>query len=119
MGNRRMSAASTAAEVEVVGGQPVSAQIIRRTLYQIGLQGCHPKRKPLLKMMHKNAHIRFVADKQTKEMDFWNHVMWSNEAKINVFGSDGVKCVWQQPSKTSLLCLQSSMVVGVSWSGAA
>ncbi len=35
-----MSAASIAAEVEGLGGQPVSAQTIRRTLYQIGLHGC-------------------------------------------------------------------------------
>ncbi len=72
LGNRRMSAASIAAEVEGVGGQPVSAQTIRRTLHQIGLHG--------------------------------------------------VKCVWRQPvrsTKTSVSCLQSSMVVGVSWSGAA
>ncbi len=54
LGNRRMSAASIAAEVEGVGGQHVSAQTIRRTLHQIGLHGC-PRRKPLLKMMHKQA----------------------------------------------------------------
>ncbi len=53
-GNRHMSAASIAAEVEGVRGQPVSAQTIRRTLHQIGLHGCRPRRKPLLKMMHKN-----------------------------------------------------------------
>ena len=35
LGNRRMSAASIAAEVEGVGGQPVSAQTIRCTLHQI------------------------------------------------------------------------------------
>ncbi len=35
LGNRRMSAASIAAEVEGVGGQPVSAQTIRRTLHQM------------------------------------------------------------------------------------
>ncbi len=33
--NRRMSAASIAAEVEGVGGQPVSAQTVRHTLHQI------------------------------------------------------------------------------------
>ncbi len=54
--NRSMSAASIAAEVEGVGGQPVSAKTIRRTLHQIGLHGCCPRRKSLLKMMHKPAN---------------------------------------------------------------
>ncbi|KAF7247877.1 Transcriptional regulatory protein SEF1 [Varanus komodoensis] len=69
LGNRRMSAVSIAAEVEGVVGQPVSVQTIRRTLHQIGLQGCRPKRKPRLKMMHKKAHKQFAEDKQTKGMD--------------------------------------------------
>ncbi len=79
------------------GGQPFSAQTICRTLHQIGLHGCRPRRKPLLKIMHKNARKQFAEDKQTKDMDYWNHVMWSDETKINLFGSDGVKCMWQQP----------------------
>ncbi|KAF7242547.1 Ski-like protein [Varanus komodoensis] len=69
LGNRQMSAASIAAEVEGVVGQPVGAQTIYHTLHQIGLQGCRPKRKPLLKMMHKKAHKQFAEDKQTKDMD--------------------------------------------------
>ncbi len=85
-----------AAEVEGVQGQPVSAQTIRRTLHQISLHG---RRKPLLKMMHKKAHKQFAEDKQTKDMDYWNYVLWSDETKINLFGSDGVKRVWLQPGE--------------------
>ncbi len=96
LGNRCMSAASIAAEVEVVGGQPVSAQTIRRTLHQIGLNGCRPRRKPLLKMMYKKACKQFDEDMQTKDMDYWNHVLWSDETKINLFGSDGVKRLWRK-----------------------
>ncbi len=94
-----MSAASIAAEVEGVGHQPISAQTIRRTLHQIGLHGCRLRRKPLQKMMHKKARKQFAEDKQTKDMDYWNHVPWSDETKINVFGSDGVKHVWRQPGE--------------------
>ncbi len=94
-----MSAASISAEVEGLGGQPVSAQTIRRTTHQIGLHGCRPRRKPLLKMMHRKARKQFVEDKQTKDMDYWNHVLWSDETKINLFGSDGVKRVWRQPGE--------------------
>ncbi len=91
-----MSAASIVAEVEEVGGQHVSTQTIRHTLHPIGLHGCHPRRKPLLKMMHKKARKQFAKDKQTKDMDYWNRVLWSDETKINVCGSDGVKRMWRQ-----------------------
>ncbi len=60
LGNRRMSAASIAAEVEGVWGQPVSPQTIHRTLHQIGLHGCHLRRKPLQKMMHKKARKQLM-----------------------------------------------------------
>ncbi len=70
-----------------------------RARAQIGLHGCHLRRKPLLKMIHKKAHKQFAEDKQTKDTDYWNHVLWSDETKINVFGSDGVKRVWQQPGE--------------------
>ncbi len=97
-----------------MGGQPVSAQTIRRTLHQIGLHGCQPRRKPLLKMMHKKARNQFAEDKQTKDMDYWNHVLWSDETNINVFGSDGVRCVCDgnqvRSTKTSVSCLQSRIV---------
>ncbi len=99
LGNRHMSAASISAEVDGVGGQPVSAQTIRRTLHQIGLHDFCLRRKPLLKMMHKKARKQFAEDKQTNGMGYWNHVLWSDETKINLFGSDGIKRVWQQPGE--------------------
>ncbi len=49
--------------------------------------------------MHKKARKQFAEDKQTTGMDYWNHVLWSDETKINLFGSDGVKCVWWQPGE--------------------
>ncbi len=98
LGNRHVSAASIAAEVE---GEGVSLLVLRpyATLHQISLHGCCSRRKPLLKMMHKEACKQFAEDKQTKDMDYWNHVLWSDETKINLFGSDSVKRVWRQPGK--------------------
>ena len=93
--DRRRSAASIAAEVKGVGVQPISAQTTHRTLHEIGLNGCRPRKKPLLKMMHKKAHKQFAEDKQTKDYN-WSHVLWSDETKINLFGSDGVTRVWWQ-----------------------
>ncbi len=50
-------------------------------------------------MMHKKARKQFAEDKQIKDMDYWNYVLWSDETKINLFGSDGVKHVWRQPGE--------------------
>ncbi len=49
--------------------------------------------------MHKKAHKQFAEDKQTKDMDYWNQVLWFDETKINLFGSEGVKRVWRQPGE--------------------
>ena len=95
--DQHRSPVSIAAEIEEVGSQPVSVQTIRRTLHQIGVHGCHPRKKPLLKTIHKKASKQFAEDISTKHMDYWNHVLWSDEMKINLFGSDGFKHVWQRP----------------------
>ncbi len=72
---------------------------MHRTLHQIGLHGCRPRRKPLLKIMHKKACKQFAEVKQTKDMDYLNHVLSSDETKINLSGSDGVKRVWRKPGE--------------------
>ncbi len=47
-------------------------------------------RKPVNSLLKKS---------RLKDMDYWNHAMWSDETKINLFGSDGVKRVWRQPGE--------------------
>ena len=85
--------ASIALEVAEAEGQLVSAQTIHRTLQQVGLHGRRPRRKPLLKLAHKKARKQFAEDNLSKSMNYWNHVLWSDETKINLFGSDGVQNV--------------------------
>ncbi len=108
--------------LEVAEGQLVSAQTIRHKLQQDGLHGCRPWKKPSLKLVYKKACKQFAEDNLAKSMNYWNHVLWSDESKVNLFDSDGVQHVWRCPGKEytkTVPCLQSSMVVVASWSGAA
>ncbi|KAL0150846.1 hypothetical protein M9458_053765, partial [Cirrhinus mrigala] len=57
------------------------------------LQWRHPRRKPLLKLAYKKTGKQFAEDNLSKSMNYWNHVLWSDETKINLFGSDGVQHV--------------------------
>ncbi len=111
--NRHMSAASIALEVAEVEGQLVGAQTIRHTLKQVGLHGRRPRRKPLLKLAHKKVCKQFAEDNLDKSMNYWNHVLWSDESKVNLFDA------LVRSTKKIVPCLQSSMVVVASWSGAA
>ncbi len=79
LGNRRMSAASIAAEVEGVWGQPVSAQTICRTLHQIGLHGCRPRRKPLLKWCTRKPANYLL---KTSRLRTWiTGTIWTSEKR--------------------------------------
>ncbi len=120
--NRHMSAASIALEVAEAEGQLVNAQTKRHTLQQVGLLGRRPRRKPLLKLAHKKTCKQFAEDNLAKSMNYWNHVLWSNGSKVNLFGSDGVQHVWRRPGEESqencaLPTLKHAVVA--SWSGAA
>jgi len=95
-----MSAPSTALEVAEVEGQLVRAQTICHILQQVGLHGRHPKRKSLLKLAQKKACKQFAKDNLAKSMNYWNHVLWSDKSKVNLFDSDGVQHVWQRPAGT-------------------
>ncbi len=97
--NRRISAASIGLEAAEVEGQLVSAQTIRHTLKQVCLHGHHPRRKHLLKLAHKKACKQFAEDNLAKSMNYWNHILWSDESKINLFDSDGVHHVWRRPGE--------------------
>ncbi len=97
--NRRMSAASIALEVAEAESQLASAQTIRHTLQQVGLHCRRPRRKPLLELAHKKACKQFAEDNLAKSMNYWNHVLWFDEYKVNLFDSDGVQHVWRCPGE--------------------
>ncbi len=118
--HRRMSAASIALEVAEVEGQLVSAQTIHHTLQQVVLHGRCPRRKPLLKLAHKKACKQFAEDNPAKSMNYWNHVLWSDESKLDLFDSDGVWHVWRRSGEEyQENRLQLSMVAVASLLGAA
>ncbi len=120
--NRHSSSLQLSKEVESQIGVTISRDTIRRTLQRNGMHGCRPRKKPLLKPRHKKARLEFARAHADKDEDYWDSILWSDETKIHVFGTDGFKTVWVakvRNTKKNAWCLQWNMVVAVSLCGAA
>ena len=120
--DRRKSAVSISAEIEEVGGQPVSAQTIRRTLHQIGVHGCHPRRKlfwrrytrkPPNSLLNTCQQSTWITGTMSYGLMRWRLICLVLMASSMCGGDQG------RSTKKSVSCLQSRMVVGMSWSKAA
>ncbi len=85
LGNRHMSATSIAAEVEGVGGS--ACQCSDHTPHTASNWSAWLSSQ-------KEASSKDDTEESPQTLDYWNHVLWSDETKINLFGSDGVKHVW-------------------------
>jgi len=48
-----------------------------------------PKKKPLLSIKNVKKRLQFAGEHIQKGPNFWNMIVWSDESKFNVFGSDG------------------------------
>ena len=81
-------------------GKHVDASTIRKILKQEGLKAIAKVKKPYLKPQHKRHRLEFANEYKYWTVEDWKRVIWSDETKINRFGSDGLKWAWKKPGTT-------------------
>lgn len=71
----------------------VSVDTVKRRLRSVGLYGRRPAKKPLISVKNRIARVQF-ANKHIKwTSKDWSKVLWSDESKFLLFGSDGIKYI--------------------------
>ena len=77
-------------------GVDVTPNRVREILNERGLKGIIKKKKPLLTLKHRKSRMEFVNKYEHWTEDDWMRVIWSDETKINLFGSNGIKWGWKK-----------------------
>jgi hypothetical protein len=54
------------------------------------------RKRPFLSKKHRRERMDFAITHQDWTVEDWKTVVWSDETKINRFGSDGRKWVWKR-----------------------
>lgn len=70
-----------------------SRDTVKRRLRSSGLFGRRPAKKPLVSLKNRIARIKFAKEHINKTSKDWAKVLWSDESKFMLFGSDGIKYV--------------------------
>ena len=75
---------------------PVSSNTVRRVLKKHSFKAVVKKKKPLLSARHRQKRLAFALKHREWTVEDWKRVIWSDETKINRFGSDGREYVWKK-----------------------
>ncbi len=67
----------------------VAARTMRHNLAEIGLKGYVRRKKPYLSPMHRRKRKMWAEHKLEWGKEEWDRVVFSDESKFNLFGSDG------------------------------
>lgn len=70
-------------------GIPVSRTLVNSRLVRAGYRARRPLRKPLLKQVHRQRRLQWARDHRHLQPQHWNHVVFSDEARFEVYRHDG------------------------------
>ncbi|GFV20357.1 transposable element Tc1 transposase [Trichonephila clavipes] len=92
------SAVKLTAETSQIMGRSVSAETVRNVIRHAEYSSRVARKKPFIILQNQKKHLEFAKTHQLKTDNFWKKVMFRNESKFNIFGSDGRRSVWRKPN---------------------
>lgn len=96
--NPKICVPNLVSEVSEMINRPVSTETVRRVLRRNNLHGRVARRKPFISAVNKKKRLEFAKKYIEQPPEFWEQVLFTDETKINLFGSDGKQIVWRSPN---------------------
>lgn len=74
----------------------ISVSTVRSFLRNQGYHGRVARRKYFVSEANRKKRLLFANNNVTTPMEYWNRVIFTDESKFNIFGSDGHCTVWRK-----------------------
>lgn len=97
--NPRSTAVDLNAHMKTFYNVQCSVSTTKRRLKAAGLFGRRPAKKPLISPKNRKARIKFAKEHLNWTSEQWAKVLWSDESKFMMFGSDGIRYVRRPAGK--------------------
>lgn len=91
--NRKRTAVDICNEINKNNPVKISVHTVRRRLRKFGLFGRIARKKPFISLLNRRRRIKFANEHLHWTPQMWSNVIFSDETKINRFGSDGKQYV--------------------------
>ncbi|GBM90045.1 Transposable element Tc1 transposase [Araneus ventricosus] len=95
--NPRLSAVKLATELEKRFAIKVSPETVRRVIRSYGYNSRVARRKCFVNEGTRKVRLDFAM--LAKDISLWESVIFVDESKFNIFGSDGRIGVWRKPNE--------------------
>ncbi|CAD6191363.1 unnamed protein product [Caenorhabditis auriculariae] len=89
--NPRLTAPAIRREVFLNSPSPPSVSTVKRRLNAAGIMGRRPVNKPLISEKNRAARVKWAKEHLNWTRQDWNKILWSDESKFLLFGSDGIQ----------------------------
>ena len=90
--NHRLSSKEISADM-LIAGVCVSAQTVPRRLFSVGLKARIPRKKPFLNAAQRKKRVDWCKAHMNWTAEDWSKVLFSDETRLSIFGSDGIRYV--------------------------
>lgn len=96
--NPRISVPKLVTNIKIDLNKDVSAETVRCSIRKMGFHGRVARKKPFISEKNRKIRIEFAKKYKNKYFEYWKNILFTDESRYNVFGSDGRQMVWRKPN---------------------
>ena len=108
--NRRATAKILTKKWNEVTQKKVSEMTTRRRLRSLGYNGRQARKKPYISSKNKKKRVEWARVMRKKNLAYWKKIVFTDESKIKISGSDGRMFVWRRSTEEWLPCCTIGLV---------